>query len=191
MKNLALHIISAASLLLSFQFGFCQTVGASSCCYEGKNYTAFIDNQSLALNGYRPVNAVLVDEPSLGDAARTVVDITINGREDRKEGEKPLDETVKLRLALVEPISPESAICSVTLDHKGTTYTMVKGDASNVEVTDFVWSMDRKSFILSVQYNCTMHSLGSANDGASDLHLKGKLLRVHVTNAGAVSASED
>jgi len=170
------------------------TITESDHCFtDGKCYSAFIDNQSFALKGYRPVSAVLVDEPlALNEeaGARTVIDITIGGKSDITDTTNLQNETIRLKLALVEPISPGPGICSVTLNHKTKAYAMVKGDASNVEVTDFIWSMDRKSFILSLEFNCTMRSLGFPADGTKDVNLKGKLVRVHVTNPGAVSASE-
>jgi hypothetical protein len=181
------------SIIIPQQLAVATITESDHCFTDGKCYSAFIDNQSFALKGYRPVSAVLVDEPlALNEeaGARSVIDITIGGKSDITDSTNLQNETIRLRLALVEPISPGPGICSVTLNHKTKAYTMVKGDASNVEVTDFIWSMDRKSFILSIEFNCTMRSSGFPADGQRDVNLKGKLVRVRVTNAGAVSASE-
>jgi hypothetical protein len=175
MKNIFLHFIAAVFFLLP-AMGFSQTTGSA----DTKCYSAFIDNDIFTLQNNQPVNAV-VSFSNDGDA-KTMVSITVAGDES--------NEKIRLNLALLEPVSPGPANCSATLNHNSTTYAMLKGDGSNIEVTDFIWSQDRKSFIISLSYNCTMRSLGYPTDGKADVNLKGKLLRVRVTLPGLVSASE-
>ena len=159
---------------------------------KGQCFSAFVDNDRFPLMGYRSVNATLVaDGSSLGNGmeARTIININLGGKSDTTIGEDLYPETIRLNLALTEPISPGSASCNVSLNHRSAVYTMLKGDASNVEIIDFVWGMDRKSFILTLKFDCTMRSLGFPADGKSDVNLKGKLVRLHVTAPGVVSAS--
>ena len=168
-------------------------VESDHCFAAGQCYSAFIDNQNFPLRGYRPITAVLVNEPVDMDGnapARTLVNINIGGNSEATNGEILTGESIELELALIEPISPESAICNITLHHRSTTYAILKGDESNVEIIDYIWSMDRKSFMLSLSFNCIMRSSGSPVDGVKDVNLKGKLVRVHVIDTRAVMASE-
>ncbi len=168
-------------------------VESDYCFKDGQCYSAFIDNQNFPLRGYRPVTATLIAEPADMDGstpARTMISISIGGSSESANGEILTGEAIELQLALIEPISPESAICHITLHHLTKAYAILKGDASNVEITDFIWSMDRKSFTLSLNFNCTMRSTGFPNDGMKDVNLKGKLVRVHVTDPRVVTASE-
>ena len=168
-------------------------VESDHCFANGQCYSAFIDNQNFPLRGYRAVTATVVAEPLGMDGstpARTLVSINIGGNSEAVNGEILTGETIELALALIEPVSPESAICNISLHHLATTYSILKGDKSNVEITDFIWSMDRKSFMLSLNFNCTMRSVGFPADGMKDVNLKGKLVRIHVADTSAVSASE-
>ena len=162
------------------------------CFPAGQCYSAFIDNQNFPLQGFRTVTAT-VAESSPGDgsgAARSVVSITIAGNAGATNKQDLSNEVISLELVLLEPIEPEPAACNVTLHHLSKAYSILKGDGNSVEITDFIWSMDRKSFTLSLNFNCTMRSLGFPADGMKDVNLKGKLVRVHVAEPSSVSASE-
>jgi hypothetical protein len=209
MKNTFAYLIPVFVLLLAAQSGNCQTTAllASNCkllaLSDGTGttvtgavtsniaigeFTAFIDNVSYQLSGFKPVTATVIEPTAAGDetAAKTIINIIIPGKAEAiNNGE----ETIKLSVALTEPISPGSAGFNISLVHNGAAYTLVKGDGSNVEVTDFIWSRDRKSFMLSLNFNCTMHSTIFPEDGKRNVNLKGKLLRVKVMVPGVASAS--
>jgi len=172
MKNNFAHLIMVLALLLVANAGYCQST-SGSC-------VALLDNKSIELSDLKPITAS-VSEPAIitDGSAKTVVNLAVAG----KGGE-----TIKLGLALTEPLSPGSVSSNVLLYRNGATYTMEKGN-SNVEVTDLIWSRDRKSFIISVNFNCTMHSTVFPEDGKRTLNLKGKVLRVKVMVPGAPSAS--
>ena len=167
-------------------------VQTDRCSMGGQCYSVFVDNQNFPANGLKTVSATVTEAPS-GDgsgSAKSVVSIMMSGKGSSVSGEDISDETIKLELVLLEPIEPEPAVCNITLQHLSTTYAINKAAGNNVEITDFIWSMDRKSFTLSLNFNCTMRSTAPALDGVKELNLKGKLMRLHVTEQGAVSASE-
>lgn len=203
MKNKFLQITAIA--LFAFPYNsFCQTNEApvnpqnkvaittvletDHCFANGECFSALIDNTKLQLKGFRPITATLVESPAQDMGARTIVSIAIGGNSGAAS-DSMLNETIQMQLVLNEPISPGDAICKVTMNHQSVAYAMVKGDASNVEVTDFIWSMDRKSFMLSLKFNCTMRSLGFPADGKKDVNLKGQIVRVQVTSTNAIAAS--
>ena len=200
MKNRLLHLAVSVALLLIAEAGRGQKteMEPTNCALVGLNRgattvpsgttgtangqcNAFIDNKTFPLAETKPVTATVVEPTATeGGTAKTVVDIAIAGK-----GE----ETIKLGLTLAEPVSPGATAFSASLNYNGAAYTLVKGDGSTVEITDFIWSRDRKSFMVSLNFNCTMHSAVFPEDGKRTVNLKGKLLRVRVMVPGATSAS--
>jgi hypothetical protein len=167
-------------------------VETDHCFANGECFSALVDNTKFQVKGFRPISATLVAGPSAPDVdmgARTIVNIAMGGKGDAANDDSMLHETIQLQLVLTEPISPGAAVCKVLLNHQSVAYAMVKGDASNVEVTDFIWSMDRKSFMLSLKFNCTMRSLGFPADGKKEVNLKGQIVRVQVVSPNVIAAS--
>ena len=171
MKNRILHLTASLLLLLAVQIGVCQTTGlypancmllasgtvVSDVATNAANgqCTAFIDNKSFLLADLKPVT-VTVHEPAADGTAKTEVDITIAGKDQ---------ETIKLGLALTEPLSPGATGFRASLSYQGVAYTLVKGDGREAEITDFIWSRDRKSFMISLSFNCNMHSTEPTQPG--------------------------
>lgn len=174
MKGKIAHLLAILAV-----FVFVTSANSQTAAANNGTCTMFIDNQAIALNDLQPVVATAA-EPSPtndGGGAKTIVNIAVAGQHG---------EHIQLGLALTEPVSAGAVGFNVSLNQNATTYALVKGDESNVEITDFIWSRDRKSFMVSLSFDCLMRD---AAEGNKEIHLKGRLLRVQVPSTPAVCAS--
>ena len=167
------------------------STATEQCFADGQCYGAAVDNKRFEIRNYYPFTVALVAQPSSMDGAapaKTIISIIMDGNSYKASDGSTFDETIQLDLVLAAPMTPDPKSYSVSLQHNSTVYSMVKGDASNVTVTDFIWSKDGKSFNMSINFNCTMRSWASATTGKGDVNLKGKMSRIHVTVPGWITA---
>ena len=157
-------------------------------CEAGSCYGASVDNEIFEIRNYRPFVATVKVQPCSLDGqipAKTVISLIMDGRS--YDG---ADETVQLELSFADPMLPDSKLSSASLLHNSAVYAMVKGESSNITITDLVWSSDHKSLTFSVDFDCIMRCWEHATTGKKDVTLKGEMSKIHVTVPGWATASK-
>jgi hypothetical protein len=147
--------------------------------------SAFIDNQAIDLAGTQTISATLVEPAVKGEErSKAVLNISVTGSPKNSKSE-----AIFISIPMPEPSLAGAQNMDVRLNHDGLAYALANEKNNSVEVTDFIWSRDHKSFIISLSFNCTMYTAVFLEGGKGDLNLRGKVLRVKVMVPGAASAS--
>jgi|GEM_PF-1403448 hypothetical protein len=163
------------------------------CDAGGSCYGASVNNEIFEVRDYFPFTATVIAQPPSMDGrapAKTVISVILDGKSYTDKDGGPFDEIVQLELSFANPMLPDTKLSSVSLQHNSTVYAMVKGDSSNITITDFIWSGDQKSFNFSVNFNCIMRCWEHASTGKGDVTLKGKMSKIQVTVPGWITASK-
>jgi hypothetical protein len=161
------------------------------CNAGGSCYGASVNNEIFEVRDYFPFVANVIAQPSSMDGrapAKTVISLILDGKSYTANDGSPFNETVQLELTFADPTLPDTKLSSVSLQHNSTVYAMVKGDSSDISITDFIWSSDHKSFYFSVDFNCIMRCWEHATTGKGDVNLKGTMSKIHVTVPGWITA---
>ncbi len=167
------------------------TVKGEHCSIGGQCYGASVDNESFEVRDYTPLTAALVRQPSSMDGrspAKKIISILLDGKSYTESDGSGFNEIVQIELSFADLMVPDPTLFSVSLQHNSTVYSMVKGDSSNITITDFIWSMDHKSFTVSLNFNCAMRSWAYASTGKGEVNLKGKMSKIRVAVPGWITA---
>ena len=162
-------------------------------CFAGSCYGASVDNEIFEVRDYFPFVANVIAQPSSLDGrapARTVISLTLDGKSYTGKDGSAFNETVQLELTFADPMLPDTKLLSASLLHNSTVYAMVKGNSSNITISDLVWSSDHRSFILSVNFDCIMRCWEHASTGKKDVILKSEMSKIQVTVPGWITASK-
>ena len=162
-------------------------------CFAGSCYGASVDNEIFEIRKYSPFVASVNAQPCSLDGripAKTVISLILDGKSYTGTDGGTFNETVSLELTFADPMLPDTKLSSASLLRNSTVYAMVKGDSSNITISDFVWSTDHKSFNFSVDFDCVMRSWEHATTGQPDVTLKGEMSKIRVTVPGWMTASK-
>jgi hypothetical protein len=162
-------------------------------CSAGSCYGASVDNEFFEIRDYVPFVARVVGQPCSLDGripAKTIVSLILDGKSYTAKDGSPFNETVQLELTFADPMLPNSKLSSASLLHNSTVYAMVKGDSSNIAITDLVWSGDHRSFNFTVNFDCIMRCWEHETSGKADVILKGEMSKIQVRVPGYVTASK-
>ena len=162
-------------------------------CFAGSCYGASVDNEIFEIRKYSPFVASVNAQPCSLDGripAKTVISLILDGKSYTGTDGSTFNETVALELTFADPMLPDTKLSSASLLRNSTVYAMVKGESSNITITDFVWSSDHKSFNFSVDFDCVMRCWAHATTGQADVTLKGEMSKIRVTVPGWMTASK-
>jgi hypothetical protein len=161
-------------------------------CVAGSCYGASVDNEIFAIRDYVPFVAKVVSQPSSMDGrapARTFISLILDGKSYADKDGGAFDETVRLELTFADAMLSDSKLSAVSLLHNSSVYALVKGDSSNITISDFIWNSDHRSFTFTVNFDCTMRCWEHATSGKKDVKLKGEMSKIKVTVPGWITAS--
>jgi hypothetical protein len=162
-------------------------------CFAGSCYGASVDNEVFEIRNYSPFVANVIAEPSSLDGrapAKTVINLILDGKNYTGKDGMAFDETVQLELSFADLMLPDTKLSSASLLHNSTVYAMVKGNSSNITISDIIWSSDHRSFTFSVNFDCVMRCWEHASTGKKDVTLKGEMSKIQVTVPGLITASK-
>jgi hypothetical protein len=161
------------------------------CDADGSCYGASVNNEIFEVKDKFPFVADIIAQRASMDGrspAKTIISLILDGKSYTAKDGSPFDEIVQLELTFANPTLPDTKLSSVSLQHNSTVYAMVKGDSSNITITDFIWSNDHRSFNFSVDFDCIMRCWEHATTGKGDVILKGEMSKIHVTVPGWITA---
>jgi hypothetical protein len=168
-------------------------VASGEQCAAGSCYGASIDNEIFEIRDYVPFVANVVAQPSSLDGrapAKTVINLALDGKSYTGKDGSAFNEIIQLELTFADPKQPDTKLSSISMLHNSTAYNMVKGDSSNITISDFIWSSDHRSFNFSINFDCTMRCWEHASTGKADVNLKGEMSQIQVAVPGSITASK-
>ncbi len=129
-------------------------------------YRGLVTNKNGSLDGRVP--------------ARTVISIVVNGLSYNAAEGRLFNEAIQFEMNYLPSVTGEPTYYAVAMQFVSANYFMLR-ENSKLKITSFEWESDKKHFLLSADFDCTMRSWGYPADNKKDVRLIGSLKNVRVT----------
>jgi len=179
-------------LVVLFLVVIAGSVPAQALCENGQCYSATLNGSAFQFRDYWPTNALLYRQQESLDGripARTVISIILSGVSRTDSSGKQFHEGIQFEIMYEEGKLGEPAVYTVSMQHQWGLYSIIKGQGA-LTVTGFNWEPDHRSFRLSVDVNCVMHSFCSPVDPKNDIVLEAHISNVLITVPAWVAVSQ-
>lgn len=171
------------TLILLLPLFISQSAFAQDVCIDGQCFSTTLNDNSFRFRDYWPINASLSQQQGSMNGKkpnRTVISLVLNGTTYEQSNGKPFCEGIQIEIAFEEGKLAAEPNYTVYLQYESGLYTL-NTEERTLKITSFKQELDHRSFRLTAEIDCRMHSWCYPIDSKEELQLKAKFSNILIT----------